>query len=216
MRIIIMGPPGVGKGTQATMLQSQFNIPHVSTGDIFRAILRTEGELTTEVRNYLDQGLLVPDELTNEVVANRFESDDVKEGFIFDGYPRNVNQAEAFSKFLSENNYPIDLVINITASDKVIVDRLSGRRVCPKCGETYHLETKKPKVEGICDNDQTPLIQREDDKPATILKRLAIYHEQTKPLINYYEQLGLLKTVDGSGSIDYTNEQVLEIIGDLL
>jgi len=215
MRIIIMGPPGVGKGTQATMLQSQFNIPHVSTGDIFRGLLRTEDSIADEVRKYLDQGLLVPDELTNRVVEKRFEQDDVKKGFIFDGYPRNVFQAEAFSKFLEDNNYEIDLVINFSASDKVIVERLSGRRVCPKCGETYHLETNKPKVDNLCDNDQTELIQREDDKPATILKRLAIYHEQTKPLVNYYEKLGVLKTVDGTGNIEDTNKAITKIIGDL-
>lgn len=215
MRIIIMGPPGVGKGTQAVMLQSQFNIPHVSTGDIFRGLLRTEDEIAKEVRNYLDNGLLVPDEVTNKVVQKRFESDDVKKGFILDGYPRNVFQAEAFGKFLEENNYKLDVVINFTAQDELIVKRLSGRRVCPNCGQTYHLETNKPLVENTCDKCQSILIQREDDKPETILKRLSIYHDQTKPLINYYDNLGLLKNIDGTGSIEETNQAILQIFGDL-
>ena len=215
MRIIIMGPPGVGKGTQANKLQEHFNIPHVSTGDIFRALLRTEGEIGKEVKNYLDKGLLVPDELTNRVVETRFENEDVHKGFIFDGYPRNVFQAESFDKFLDKHNWKVDIVINVEADDELIVKRLSGRRVCPTCGRTYHLESNPPKVDGICDLDQTPLIQREDDKPETVLRRLEIYHEETKPVIDYYKKQGLLKSVKGVGTIDEINRKTIEIIGDL-
>lgn len=215
MRLIIMGPPGVGKGTQANKIHQNFGIPHVSTGDIFRTLLRSEDEVGLEVRKYLDQGLLVPDELTNKVVETRFEQKDVHEGFIFDGYPRNVFQAESFNKFLKDNNWEVDLVINVDAKDELIIKRLSGRRVCPKCGRTYHIESNPPKVKGVCDVDQTELIQREDDKPETIKKRLDIYHSETKPLIEFYNKLGLLKSVSGSGTIEETNKLIKNILGDL-
>jgi len=215
MRLIIMGPPGVGKGTQANKIHQNFGIPHVSTGDIFRTLLRSEDEVGLEVRKYLDQGLLVPDELTNKVVETRFKEKDVHEGFIFDGYPRNVFQAESFNKFLDKHNWKIDLVINVEADDELIIKRLSGRRVCPTCGKTYHLESNPPKVDGICDVDQTTLIQREDDKPETIKKRLNVYSEQTKPLIEFYTKLGLLKSVSGEGTIEETNRMIKKILGEL-
>lgn len=215
MRIIIMGPPGVGKGTEASMLEAQFNIPHVSTGDIFRALFRTEDPIGLEAKTYTDKGMLVPDEVTNRVVETRFRNEDVHTGFIFDGYPRNVAQAEAFNKFLEENNWKIDVVINVDAKDEQIVERLSGRRVCPKCGATYHISSNKPKVEGICDNDQEVLIQRKDDLPETIKNRLEIYHRETKPVIDFYRKIGLLVEVDGGGNIENTHRQVLKIIGDL-
>src|SRR5690625_1206354 len=210
-----MGPPGVGKGTQANKIHQNFGIPHVSTGDIFRTLLRSEDEVGLEVRKYLDQGLLVPDELTNKVVETRFKEKDVHEGFIFDGYPRNVFQAESFNKFLDKHNWKIDLVINVEADDELIIKRLSGRRVCPTCGKTYHLESNPPKVDGICDVDQTTLIQREDDKPETIKKRLNVYSEQTKPLIEFYTKLGLLKSVSGEGTIEETNRMIKKILGEL-
>jgi len=215
MRIIIMGPPGVGKGTQAAKIEQDFNIPHISTGNIFRSLFRSEDPVGIEVKTYLDQGLLVPDELTNKVVEQRFELDDVKRGFILDGYPRNVFQAEAFNNYLTNKGLKLDIVINIDAKDEVIVSRLSGRRVCPKCGETYHLESNPPKVSALCDLDSTPLIQREDDKPETIKKRLDIYHEQTKPLADFYQKLNLLKTVDGSGTIDESHKQICKAFGEL-
>lgn len=215
MRLIIMGPPGVGKGTQANKIHQNFGIPHVSTGDIFRTLLRSEDEVGLEVRKYLDQGLLVPDELTNKVVETRFKEKDVHEGFIFDGYPRNVFQAESFNKFLDKHNWKIDLVINVEADDELIIKRLSGRRVCPTCGKTYHLESNPPKVDGICDVDHTTLIQREDDKPETIKKRLNVYSEQTKPLIEFYTKLGLLKSVSGEGTIEETNRMIKKILGEL-
>lgn len=215
MRIIIMGPPGVGKGTEANMLEAQFNIPHVSTGDIFRALFRTEDPIGLEAREYIDKGLLVPDELTNKIVETRFRTNDVHKGFIFDGYPRNVEQAKAFDKFLSKNNWNVDVVLNVDAKDEVIIERLSGRRVCPKCGATYHLLFNKPKTMGLCDNDQTPLIQRKDDSIETIKNRLEIYHKETKPVIEYYEKKGLIITIDGSGTMENTHQQVLKALGDI-
>lgn len=215
MRIIIMGPPGVGKGTQATTIAEDLNIPHVSTGDIFRALFRSEDPIGNTVKGYLDKGLLVPDELTNKVVETRFKQDDIQQGFIFDGYPRNVFQAKAFKEYLDENKLSIDVVINIDAKDDVIIDRLSGRRVCPTCGKTYHMESNKPLNDTLCDIDNTPLIQREDDKPETIKKRLSIYHEQTKPLVDFYENLGLLKTVDGSGDIKESHDQIRNVLRSL-
>lgn len=215
MRIIIMGPPGVGKGTEANMLEAQFNIPHVSTGDIFRALFRTEDPIGLEAREYIDKGLLVPDELTNKIVETRFRTNDVHKGFIFDGYPRNVEQAKAFDKFLSKNNWNVDVVLNVDAKDEVIIERLSGRRVCPKCGATYHLLFNKPKTMGLCDKDQTPLIQRKDDSIETIKNRLEIYHKETKPVIEYYEKKGLIITIDGSGTMENTHQQVLKALGDI-
>lgn len=215
MRIILMGPPGVGKGTEASALEEKFNIPHVSTGDIFRALFRTEDPIGVKAREYTDKGLLVPDDVTAEIVKTRFRQKDVQEGFIFDGYPRNVAQAKAFDKYLTENNWPVDLVINIDAPDETIINRLSGRRICPKCGATYHILTNKPKVDNVCDVDQTELIQRKDDMPETIKHRLDIYKNETKPVLDYYEAKGLLVSVDGTGNIENTHRQVLKVIGDL-
>lgn len=216
MRIIIMGPPGVGKGTQASMLEKQFNIPHVSTGDIFRALFRTDDPVGVKAREYMDQGLFVPDEITNEVVKTRFREKDVHKAFLFDGYPRNIAQAEAFDEFLMEKNWKVDIVLNIQCPEEEIIKRLSGRRICPKCGETYHIETNKPKVDGICDKDQTSLIQREDDLPSTIKKRIDIYHNETKPVIEYYNRKGLVANIDGSKSIEHTQEETIKALGELL
>lgn len=216
MRIIIMGPPGVGKGTEASMLEKQLNIPHVSTGDIFRALFRTDDPIGVKAREYMDQGLFVPDEITNEVVKTRFRDKDVHKAFLFDGYPRNTAQAEAFDTFLLENNWEVDVVLNIQSPEEEIIKRLSGRRICPTCGKTYHIESNKPKVIGICDVDQTPLIQREDDMPETIKKRINIYHQETKPVIDYYNNKGLVKNVDGSKSIENTHLETMKALGELL
>lgn len=215
MRIILMGPPGVGKGTEAATLEAKFNIPHVSTGDIFRALFRTDDPIGVKAREYTDKGLLVPDEVTDEIVTTRFRQEDVQKGFIFDGYPRNVAQAEAFEKYLTDNNWPVDVVINIDAPDATIIERLGGRRVCPTCGATYHISSNKPKVDNICDIDQTELIIRVDDLPETIKHRLDIYNNETKPVLEFYRAKGLLKNVDGTGDMENTHRQVLNIIGDL-
>lgn len=215
MRIIIMGPPGVGKGTQASTLEKQLNIPHVSTGDIFRALLRTDDPIGIEARKYMDEGKFVPDELTNKIVQTRFREKDVHEAFIFDGYPRNVAQAKNFDKFLNENNWDVDVVLNVECPEEEIIERLSGRRVCPTCGATYHVKSNKPKVDNICDLDQTELIQRKDDEVDTIKRRIEIYHSETKPIINYYKKQGLVSNVDGSGTIEETHKKVMSVINKM-
>lgn len=211
-----MGPPGVGKGTEASMLEQQLNIPHVSTGDIFRALFRTDDPIGIKAREYMDQGLFVPDEVTNEVVKTRFKEDDVKKTFLFDGYPRNVSQAIAFDKYLNENNWDIDIVLNITAPDEDIIKRLTGRRICPQCGKVYHIDSNKPITAGICDLDGSKLIQREDDMPETVKKRINIYHEQTKPVIEYYNKKGLVVNINGSKTIENTHKETMKALGDLL
>lgn len=216
MRIIIMGPPGVGKGTEASMLEKQFNIPHVSTGDIFRALFRTDDPVGIKARAYMDQGLFVPDDVTNEVVKTRFREEDVRTSFLFDGYPRNIAQAKAFDEFLAENGWEVDIVLNIESPEEEIIKRLSGRRICPNCGRTYHIDSNQPKNSGLCDDDNTTLIQREDDLPATIKKRIDIYHQETKPVIDYYNKKGLVKNVDGSKAIENTHQETLKALGDLL
>lgn len=214
MRLILLGPPGVGKGTEAEILKKHYQIPHISTGNIFRELFHQETEIGKIARSYIEKGHLVPDDITNEIVRQRLYHDDVKEGFMFDGYPRNVAQAEALDQILKELGQKLTAVVDIEADDALILGRISGRRVCKSCGSVYHTENKKPKVDGICDKCGGPLIHREDDKPETVSKRLKIYHDQTEPVIDYYKKQGLLIVVDGSTSIDYTNQQILKALGE--
>ena len=187
MRLIIMGPPGAGKGSQAAKLIKYYNIPHISTGDMFRAQLKSQSPLGKIVQSYINEGKLVRDSLTNEIVKDRLLADDVQTSFLLDGYPRNINQAESFDLLMANKNWHIDGVINIQVDNDLLLGRTTGRRVCPKCGATYHVKTNKPKVEGICDIDGTPLVQREDDLAATVKHRLEVYYEQTEPVIDYYK-----------------------------
>lgn len=209
MNIILFGAPGAGKGTQAEALAEQKSVPTISTGNIIRDALKSGSELGLKVQNYMAGGGLVPDEIVIEIIKERIAKDDCKQGFILDGFPRTIPQAEALDKM----GVKIDKVIEISVSDAIIIDRMSGRRVCENCGSSYHLKNKKPQKEGICDRCQGTLVQREDDQPDTVKNRLKIYHEQTKPLENYYEKQGKLTVIQGDNkSIRETIDLVLKAL----
>ena len=198
MKIVMLGAPGAGKGTQARLISEKYGIPQISTGDIFRANIRDNTELGQRAKSYMDQGLLVPDQVTCDLVVDRISKDDCAKGYILDGFPRTIPQAEVLTDTLAKTGEQIDYAINVDVPDSNIVDRMSGRRSCPKCGASYHITFIPPKKEGICDNCGSELIQRDDDKPETVQNRLAVYHEQTQPLIDFYANKGVLRTVDGT------------------
>ncbi len=214
MKIIMLGAPGAGKGTQAKMIADKYSIPHVSTGDIFRANIKEQTELGMEARKYMDQGLLVPDELTVKILLDRVAKDDCKNGYVLDGFPRTIPQAEVLDKAVSELNESIDFAINVDVKDENIIRRMSGRRACLKCGATYHIEHIPPKKEGICDKCGSELVLRDDDKPETVEKRLKVYHEQTQPLIDYYNKKGILREVDGSQDMKDVFKAIVSILGE--
>ncbi|MDI3309837.1 MAG: adenylate kinase [Thermoanaerobacterium sp.] len=214
MRIILLGPPGAGKGTQAESITRDYKIPHISTGDIFRYNIKNNTELGKLAKQYIDKGLLVPDDVTNRIVEDRLSKEDCKGGFLLDGYPRNVPQAEALNRYLGERNLKIDHVLNIVVDRDELVKRLSGRRVCPSCGATYHIFTKPPKVEGICDNCGEKLIQRTDDNIDSVLKRLEVYEDETKPLVEYYGNLNLIRNINGNKPVNEVYEEIQALIGD--
>lgn len=215
MRVIMMGPPGVGKGTASKQIMKQYQIPHISTGDIFRELFSSDSEIGKIAKSYIDRGALVPDEITNEIVRLRLEKEDVHHGFLFDGYPRNINQANALEQVLKRKGWKIDAVFDIQADDQVLIDRISGRRVCETCGAVYHIDNNKPKVEGICDLDGGKLVQRVDDRAETIAHRINVYKEQTQPLIKWYDEKKLLVHIDGAQTIDHTLEQIAKVLGEL-
>ena len=202
MRLILLGPPGAGKGTQASSIVAEYGITHISTGDIFRHNIKNETELGKKVKSYLDKGQLVPDELTIDLVWDRLSKDDCKKGFLLDGFPRTINQAEALQKGLEERGLKLDKVINIDVDKNILVKRLSGRRVCKNCGETYHIDNKPTLKDGVCDKCSGEVIQRADDNEKTVLDRIEVYEKQTFPLIDFYKNLGLILTVDGTLSIE--------------
>jgi adenylate kinase len=212
MKIIMLGAPGAGKGTQAKMLADKYKIPHVSTGDIFRANIKNGTELGTKAKVYMDQGMLVPDELTCDLVVDRIKQDDCKDGYILDGFPRTIPQAECLDKALDALNDKIDFAVNVEVPDENIIRRMSGRRACLSCGRTYHIVYNPPKEEGICDECKKELVLRDDDKPETVEKRLKVYHEQTQPLIDYYRNKGVLAEVDGTRDM----QEVFTAITDVL
>lgn len=210
----MVGAPGAGKGTQAKEIAKKYHIPHISTGDIFRANLKEGTELGMKAKAFMDQGLLVPDEITIGMLLDRLHDDDCRYGYVLDGFPRNIPQAESLTEALRANEEAIDFVIDVNVPDEVIIGRMSGRRACPKCGETYHVEFNAPTQEGICDVCRSELIIREDDKPETVKKRLTVYHEQTQPLIDYYSAAGVLKSVDGTQDLKSVFHDIVEILGD--
>lgn len=198
MKIIMLGAPGAGKGTQAHMIAEKYHLPHVSTGDIFRANIKNGTELGKEAKGYMDRGELVPDELTVRILLDRVAQDDCKGGYILDGFPRNIPQAEVLEKELEKLGDKIDVAIDVEVPDENIISRMSGRRACVSCGATYHIVNVPPKKEGVCDACGEALILRDDDREETVQKRLDVYHAQTQPLIEFYTKKGVLKTVDGT------------------
>lgn len=212
MKIIMLGAPGAGKGTQAKMIAEKYGIPHVSTGDIFRANIKNGTQLGMEAKQYMDQGLLVPDELTVKILLDRVANEDCKNGYVLDGFPRTIPQAEVLDKALAELGDKIDYAINVDVPDENIVKRMGGRRACLSCGATYHIEHVPPKTEGICDSCGQELVLRDDDKPETVQNRLNVYHEQTQPLIEFYSAKDVLKTVDGTMDMKDVFEAIVTIL----
>lgn len=214
MRVIMLGAPGAGKGTQAIKIAEKYTIPHISTGDIFRANIKNQTELGQKAKTYMDQGLLVPDELVVDLVVDRVNQDDCQKGYVLDGFPRTIPQAEALDKALVEMGQSIDYAINVEVPDENIVNRMSGRRACVACGATYHIVYAPTKAENVCDHCQGALILRDDDKPETVQKRLNVYHEQTQPLIDYYTEKGNLVEVDGTQDINDVFANIVQILGE--
>jgi len=212
MKIIMLGAPGAGKGTQAKKLASKYGIPHISTGDIFRANIKNGTELGAKAKVYMDQGLLVPDELVVDLVVDRFKNPDCENGYVLDGFPRTIPQAKALDEALIKNGDIIEYAIDVDVPDATIINRMAGRRACTNCGGTYHVVTIPPIKEGICDVCDGELVLREDDKPETVKKRLLVYHDQTQPLINYYQSKGILKSVDGTKNMDVTFNEIIQIL----
>lgn len=213
MKIIMLGAPGAGKGTQAKMIAEKYGLPHISTGDIFRANIKNGTELGKEAKEYMDKGLLVPDELTVRLLLDRVAQDDCKNGYVLDGFPRTIPQAEVLDEKLSELGEKVDYAINVDVPDENIVNRMSGRRACLNCGATYHIVSIPPKKEGICDVCGSELVLRDDDRPETVQNRLKVYHEQTQPLIDFYEKKGVLRSVDGTFPMEEVFTAITKILG---
>ena len=213
MKLIMLGAPGAGKGTQAKKIAAKYQIPHISTGDIFRANIKAGTELGMKAKSYMDQGQLVPDEVTIGMLLDRISQDDCQNGYVLDGFPRTIPQAESLTAALKERGEKMDYAVNVDVPDANIVERMSGRRACLGCGATYHIVYNAPKAEGICDACGEKLVLRDDDKPETVQKRLSVYHEQTQPLIDYYKQEGILAEVDGTQDMEKVFQDIVRILG---
>lgn len=210
MRIILLGPPGAGKGTQAAKIVEKYDIPHISTGDIFRKNIKEGTELGKKAKEYMDQGLLVPDELTCGLVVDRISQEDCKNGFMLDGFPRNINQAEQLDKYLNEAGLKLDKIVNIEVDKSILVGRAVGRRICKACGATFHVEFNPTKVEGVCDKCGEPLHQRADDNEETVSRRIQVYLDETKPLVGYYSEQGIVADINGDQDIDKVFADIVE------
>jgi len=209
MRLILLGPSGAGKGTQAEGIKKEFNIPHISTGDIFRENIKNNTELGKKAQEYMNKGLLVPDELVVDLVKDRLSKEDCKKGFLLDGFPRTIEQAKALDKVLDKINQKLDRAININVDEEILVERIVGRRICKDCKATYHVKFNPPKVEGTCDKCGGELYQRDDDKEETVEKRIKVYNEQTQPLIDYYDSKDLLLNINGEQEIQKVLEDII-------
>ena len=214
MRAVLLGPPGAGKGTQAVRIVEKYNVPHISTGDIFRENIKNGTELGKKAQEYMNKGELVPDDLVIEIATTRLLADDCKNGFLLDGFPRTVYQAEKLDEFLAAHESKIDKVLDIAVEKEELMTRLTGRRVCKACGASYHVVNIPPKKEGICDVCGQELVLRDDDKPETVLNRLKVYHDQTQPLIDYYTSKNILKSVDGTQDMDAVFQAIVDILGE--
>lgn len=214
MKIIMLGAPGAGKGTQAKKIAEKYGIPHISTGDIFRANIKGGTELGMKAKSYMDQGQLVPDEITIGMLLDRISEADCAGGYVLDGFPRTIPQAESLTAALESRGEKMDYAINVDVPDEAIVTRMAGRRACLSCGATYHIVYNAPKAEGICDACGEKLVLRDDDKPETVQKRLAVYHDQTQPLIDYYEKAGILVTVDGTKDLNEVFKDIVAVLGE--
>ncbi len=213
MRLVLLGPPGAGKGTQASAIVKKYNIPHISTGDIFRTNIKEGTELGKKAKEYMDKGLLVPDDVVVSIVKDRLTKEDCKEGFLLDGFPRTVNQADALDKELSQMGIKLDKVVNIDANKEILITRAIGRRICRECGATYHIKFNPSKVENVCDIEGGQLFQRDDDKEETVAKRIEVYLKETQPLIDYYKEKGLILNVDGTKPINEIFEEIVKALG---
>ena len=213
MKIVMLGAPGAGKGTQAVNIAKEYGIPHISTGDIFRANIKNQTELGMKAKEFMDKGALVPDEITIGMLLDRIAESDCKNGFVLDGFPRTIPQAESLKAALQLQDAKIDYAVDIEVPDEVITTRVTGRRACPKCGGTYHTVFNPPKKEGICDNCGSELVQRADENPETVIERLKTYHEMTQPLIDFYEKEGVLHSVDGTKAPAEVLKDILGVLG---
>ncbi len=213
MKLIMLGAPGAGKGTQAKKIAEKYQIPHISTGDIFRANIKAGTELGMKAKSFMDQGQLVPDEVTIGMLLDRISQDDSKNGYVLDGFPRTIPQAESLTAALKERGEKIDYAVNVDVPDDNIINRMSGRRACVGCGATYHVVYNAPKTEDICDTCGEKLILRDDDKPETVKNRLLVYHDQTQPLIDYYKKEGVLVEVDGTQNLEKVFQDIVAVLG---
>ena len=216
MKIIMLGAPGAGKGSQASRISAMYKLPPISTGDIFRANLKEETELGKKAKHYMDRGELVPDDITIAMLLERIHKEDCKNGYILDGFPRTIPQAEALKEALEKSKEKIDLALDVEVPDELIVKRMAGRRSCPNCGAIYHVLTLPPKIEGTCDRCGGKLVQREDDNEETVKKRLQVYHDATEPLIHYYKKEGILEEIDGTRDVEQVFETVRKKIEEKL